>query len=384
MKNKFKIYIGKITRKHIVIVLMVLIVLVLAIPIFHYYSPEKPTIKITSDSEFTGDSFIFSGLISADCRCKLTAKLNNEILDLDNDGGFSIDVQLDGGTDKWTYDLIAVANGRLINLSSINKEKSGSIKRTSAELVMSPNISEWSGESIEFHFSGFPGSTISVSALTSYYVYEPLDESSIELDTQDFTIDDTGLITISMPFENSDNNRSTTYKISSSLAGYAIYEKDYKINNLNFNEEKQVAAKAAWEEEQEKNRILGSMETYTGNGNIKIAVSKSIKISRTVGYRYVLDPDNYQFVSFVLFAKNTGYDSKYVSPNYVTVIDENKRTYNYDQATYTYGNYFDTVDLQSNTFSDGYLAFILPKSHHKFTVVYNDGSNIIEKEIYVD
>lgn len=348
------------------------------------FAPEKPVINITSDSEFTGGSFVFEGNVVADCYCDIELELNNKSLEIDENGNFSKEIEISETKNNWEYELEATAKGKFINKSSQREKEEGELTRTLAKVEISSETKESDSGTTAITINAPVGTKLIVTAETSYFALDPYADNDEELSSQEIEVDETEIVNLELPFKNTYNNRSTIYKVVASFEGYADAEKELEIKNLNFDEARMKEEKVAYQKQKEIEKIKNSMETYTGSGDIQIAVSKDIKKSRTVGYRYVLDPENYQFVSFVLFAKNTGYLSEHVNPNYVTVIDESYRSYNYDQATYNYGNYFDSTDLQPNTYTDGWLAFILPKSHHKFTVVYNDGSNVIRKEIYVD
>ena len=362
--------------RRVLVGIVVLLFICLFLLINQISSPDSPKIEITSGNEFVGDSFVFTGIVTADCRCRLSLLLNGDELELDEDGNFSTEVDPYMEAGEWEYELVAVTHGGLLNLLNEEKTKSGSIEREDAAIVMDPKVSEWGEASIELHFSGLVGSTVSVTAVTSYYGYDSLDESQIQLSTKNMTIDDTGLFSLSVPFENSERNKETFYKVVATLNGYSTFEKDFAVKNLKFNKEK-------IDEELIKAKITSSMFEPVTVGTTALAILTGIKTDQYLGIYSVAHLSNKQYVSIPVLVYNTGYTSASTNPNYITVIG-GSRTYSYDTATYSWSLPFEAVDLQPNTYTSGFIVFVLPEDEHVFTVVYDNGYDLIKKDIYVE
>lgn len=211
--------------------------------------------------------------------------------------------------------------------------------------------------------------------------------------------DDSGKAVVSLPFEVSALTRSSTYRVRSEASDYLTSESVFTISNtlhdsgqvekererIRLAEEAAAKREAEAKEAARKQSIADSMRRYEGNGAIQIAIATNgIQKSRTIGYYYVNDPANFQYIRIPVFAKNVGLTTEHVNSLYFSIIDSSGRTYNVDTATYSMGNGFEATNLQPGTNKDGWLAFIVPKSEEELTLVYSDGfSGVIRKEIIV-
>jgi hypothetical protein len=97
----------------------------------------------------------------------------------------------------------------------------------------------------------------------------------------------------------------------------------------------------------------------------------------------VNSPKDFSYVRIGIAVKNEGGSVIHANPNYITIQDGNGRTYTHESETYSLGNYFDAVNLQPDSYTDGWMAFILPRDEHEFLLIYASSDGAVAKKIYV-
>lgn len=61
-------------------------------------------------------------------------------------------------------------------------------------------------------------------------------------------------------------------------------------------------------------------------------------------------------------------ESHHANSTNFTIMHQN-RIYNYEMETYSMNNYFEVINLQPDTYTTGWLLFLLPKAE-KYTLIY--------------
>jgi hypothetical protein len=197
------------------------------------------------------------------------------------------------------------------------------------------------------------------------------------------TLDGNGSGSVFMVFNNTYNAQTTKYILTATAEGYANGKKEIEVKNLKYDAGRVAKEEAAAVEQKRIADLKEQMDTYTNTSPVRIAVYQNVITSRTLGYYYVTDPKAAQFVRFGLSVKNVGSGEHHVNPNNVTVQDASGHTYTPDTATYGLGNYLDAVNILPGAEANGWLAFILPKDQHEFTVIYSSFDGIVTKNIFV-
>lgn len=336
-----------------------------------YYAPSMAAVALQDTYSFTGDNAEVTGRITTDCRCTFTATFNGEPLQLDAQGAFTKAVAVPAEQNESDFTIALAITGEGINKTTINQTATGKLKREQAILEAVEQPQEWEQQQIALRFNVLPDTQLELNGEPT--AAEWAQNGSGALRT----------VTIKAPFDLAYTTQNNSYKIAAKRSGYAPTEMTVTVKNIKYDGARVAKEESERREQERVQRIVDDMDTYTGNGSVQIAIQKDITKSRTVGYRYVLDPDNYQFIRLALFVKNVGFTEQHANPNYVTLVDSKGRTYNPDDATYGLGNYFDATDLQPNTYTSGWLAFIVPKAEKELTLVYSSFSDTVKKEFYV-
>jgi hypothetical protein len=226
----------------------------------------------------------------------------------------------------------------------------------------------------ELQLRGLPTSTVTVKGK----------------DEQTVTLSESGSGSILMAFDTVYNAQTNKYTLTVKANGYANGTKEMEVKNLKY-DEKRVAVDHEKEQkrlaaEAEKKRIQDlkdGMQQYEGNGDIQIAVHKDTLKSNCLSYSCVNSPKDYAYVRVGVFVKNVGNNVIHANPNHITIMDAQGRAYTHESATYSLGNYFDAVNLQPGSYTDGALAFILPRDQQDLTLIYASSDGTVAKKIYV-
>ena len=143
------------------------------------------------------------------------------------------------------------------------------------------------------------------------------------------------------------------------------------------------------ESERKSKEIVRRMKTWEGTGSARVSVSEVIAMSSFYdGYRTwrPKDPENYWYLLVDVAVLNASQSTLHVNPNFVTLIC-NSRVFNPDTNTYALDNYLDAIDLQPDTYTSGWLLFLVPKSEThtlRHTLVHQGiPDNVVKKEIVV-
>nr|MBO2493625.1 hypothetical protein [Clostridia bacterium] len=127
------------------------------------------------------------------------------------------------------------------------------------------------------------------------------------------------------------------------------------------------------------------MKQWEGTGRARVAVGNVIAMSSfSDGFMTwkPKDPDNTWYLLVGIGVYNASKSTLHVNPNFVTLIC-NKRAFNPDINTYSIDNYLDAIDLQPDTYTAGWLLFLVPKAE-TYTLVYEGMfDKTVKKEIIV-
>lgn len=361
------------SKRHWKIVTPLAAVFVLIVAVRGYNAPRSAAMELSDKYEFTGNSVEVTGKATARCPCKLELFVNGKPVKIDGDS-FKVSLDAPSGTDTGKIEVTAIVTGGRFNPKVIETKAESVFQRKSASIDVTNTILETGNAKFELQLSGLPGATVTVKGK----------------DEQSVTLDGNGSGSILMAFDTTYNAQANKYSVISKADGYAAGMKEIEVKNLKY-DEKRVAADQEKEQkrlaaEAEKTRIQNlkdSMQQYEGNGDIQIAVHKDTLKSNCLSYSCVNSPKDYAYVRVGVFVKNVGNNVIHANPNHITIMDAQGRAYTHESATYSLGNYFDAVNLQPGSYTDGALAFILPRDQQDFILIYASSDGTVAKKIYV-
>lgn len=356
-----------------------------------------PKLEVNFPKNFsTEKALTLTGSVIAECNCDLNLTINEKKVSVGPEGVFEYSLPISDTDNEKRISLQAQARGVFWNNSTQTNIRTETIRRASTPIsIDAPEQS--SGTSNNITITSIPAAKVSVTG----YFHRDIENKEVSPSTQPVTVvtNDSGEAKVTLPFENSPFTTKATYRFKVEVPHYLPSEQVITIENSAYDqaqvekeEERQRIAQeenakreAEAREVARKKSVADNMKVYEGNGSIMIAIANNgIQKSRTIGYYYVNDPANYQYIKVPVFAKNVGFTTQHVNSLYFSIIDSSGRTYNVDTATYSLGNGFEATNLQPGTNIDGWLAFIVPKSEQELTLVYSDGfSGVIRKEIIV-
>lgn len=340
-------------------------------------SSSVPIISTSNIREYHGNELTLTGSVIADCYCIVKAKMGDAELKLDEQGQFVHTVSLAESEKESALSITAEASPRFWIGSAKKAEAkiTAQPQETPIEFVDAPK--EWKGKEITFTIKLLSGSSIDLRG-----------GLAIILDSEEYPFKaewsnvsgskDMKLVTLKGAFDSAYNSEFENFKFTVKAKGYKTHEETIKVSNQNYDAKRVAADKEASQREMK----LLTMEQYNLGDDIQIAVSRNIPKSRTVGYRYVLNPDTSHFIRILVSVKNASLGEIHVNPNYITLRDSTGYTYNPDEATYGL-NYLDAIDLQPGGATSGWLAFIVPKDEKELTLIYSSFDGTITKKIYV-
>ena len=358
--------IGIFLRSHWKIVTPIAAVFLLFVGIRSYNAPRAAAIELSDKYEFIGNSVEVTGKAVAHCPCTLELSVNGKPVQIEN-GTFTTTIDVPSGTDTGKVDIAAKVTGGRFNPKSIESKAESTFQRKTVPIEAANTVLETGDGKYELHLHGMPGTSVTVKGT---------DEKTV-------TLDGNGSGTVLMAFNTAYNAQTTKYVLTAAADGYANGVKEVEVKNLKYDAARVAKEEVAAAEKKRVADLIEQMDTYTNTSPVRIAVYKDVIKSRTLGYYYVQDPNAAQFVRFGLSVKNVGSGEHHVNPNNVTVQDSSGHTYTPDTATYGLGNYLDAVNILPGAEAGGWLAFILPKDQHEFTVIYSSFDGIVTKEIYV-
>ena len=370
---------GKLTRytKRFVVLLLSLIkrhklpisaltaILLIAIGVYGMFIASSPTIALSETYEFSGDVVSITGRVHADCRCSIEATLNDLSLPLEEDGSFAFNLTVDTADDTGTIRVSAQARPLYLSSTTMTAtaESSFSRKPTLIEVVNAPQ--DWGRSKIELTVQGQSNATVSIAEVPNLQI----------------TLDDKGEGTIEAPFNLAYNLETNTFTLNAKANGYATGSNVVTVKNQKYDAErtaKEAEAKKLRELAEEAKR---NMESYTGNGDVQLAVGSDIKESRCISYSCANDA--WKFITVVAAVRNAGDQILYANPNDFTIQDTSGQAFTYDTSTFSYDHPFDAVSLQPGANTAGVLVFLVPKDETLFTLIYSGGGGSVAKPIAI-
>lgn len=359
-------------RRHWKIVTPIVAVFLLVVVVRSYSAPRAAAIELSDKYEFTGNTVEVTGKATVHCPCSLELSVNGKLVQIEGDT-FKTTIDVPDDTDSGKVEVMAKVTGSRFNAKTLETTVESTFQRRSVPIEATNTVLETNDGTYELHLRGMPGATVTVKGS----------------DEKTLTLDENGSGSIVMDFNTAYNAQTMKYTLTATAEGYANGTKEVEVKNLKY-DEKRVAADQEKEQkrlalEAEKKRVqdlIDNMQYYEGNGDVKVAVNGKAVRSNCVSYSCVNDPKNYSYVRIGVAVKNEGSDVIHANPNYITIQDSSGRTYTHESETYSLGNYFDAVNLQPDSYTDGWLAFILPREH-EFLLIYASSDGAVAKKIYV-
>lgn len=389
-------------RKPLFIALGILIVGIVAFLITNpilseHFKTVYPKLEVNFPKNFSTEKVLsFTGSVIAECNCELNLTINEEEIALNEDGSFEYTLPVTETENEKKVSIHAQTRGVFWDNSKQTNIRTETIRRASTPIDLEAP-SESSSDNNVIVVNTVPDTEVTI---TGYYHRDIENkEKSPEVSAVTGKADASGKAELAVPFESSAYTTKATYRIKATAPQYQLREQVFTIANSNYNEDavvkeqerQRIAQEEAAKREAEakeaarKKTIADEMGKYEGSGFIQIAIATNgIQKSRSIGYYSVSDPNKHQFIKVPIVVRNIGYTSDHVNPLYFTIVDSNGRTYNTDSSTYALGGYLEATTLQADTRTDGWLAFIVPKSEQELTLVYSDGfGEVIRKQIIV-
>jgi hypothetical protein len=375
-REKVRSFLRKIfamLRRQWKIVTPIVTVFLLIVAVRSYSAPRAAAITLKDQYEFTGKGAVITGSASVHCPCSLEVSVNGKPVTIEN-GAFSTAIDVPDGTDTGKVEVAAKVTGGAFNPKTIQTTTESSFQRKRVPIEVTNMLLETGDGKYELQVRGLPGATVSVKGT---------DEKTV-------TLDGSGSGFIVMAFNTAYNAQTTKYLLTAKAEGYAEGAKEVEVKNLKY-DEKRVAADQEKEQkrlaaEAEKKRVqdlIDNMQYYEGNRAVKVAVNGKAIRSNCLSYSCVNSPKDFSYVRIGIAVKNEGGSVIHANPNYITIQDGNGRTYTHESETYSLGNYFDAVNLQPDSYTDGWMAFILPRDEHEFLLIYASSDGAVAKKIYV-
>ncbi len=361
------------SKRHWKIVVPIAAVFILIVAVRGYNAPRSAAMELSEKYEFTGNSVEITGKAATSCPCKLELSVNGKPVQMDGDT-FKVALDAPSGTDTGKIEIVATVTGGRFNPKVVETRAESVFQRKSATINVTNSVLETGNSKFELQLNGLPGTTVTVKGK----------------DEQSVTLNANGSGSLLIAFDTAYNAQTNKYAITAKADGYANGSKEIEVKNLKF-DEKRVAADQEKEQkrlaaEAEKKRIQDlkeSMNQYEGNGDVQVAAYKETIRSNCLSYSCVNSPKDYSYVRVGVFVKNVGSNVIHANPNYITIMDAQGRAYTHESATYSLGNYFDAVNLQPGSYTDGAVAFILPRDQQDFILIYASGDGTVAKKIYV-
>ncbi len=375
-RRKLKRYLLNLTaalRRHWKIFTPIAAVFFLIVAVRAYNAPQAAAIELSDKYEFTGDKVEIAGKASASCPCTLELSVNGNPVQVE-DGAFKTTIDVPNGTDTGKVEISTRVKGGRFNPKIVETKAESAFQRKIAPIDVTNTVLETSDTKYELQLRALPVGVVTV---------EGNDEQTI-------TLNGNGSGSILMAFNTVYNAQTNKYMLTAKADGYANGMKEVEVKNLKYDEKR-----VALDQEKEQKRLAGEagkkriqdlkdgMQQYEGKGDVQIAVVKETFRSNCLSYSCVNSPKDYSYVRVGVFVKNVGNNVIHANPNYITIMDAQGRAYTHESATYSLGNYFDAVNLQPGSYTDGALAFILPRDQQDFILIYASSDGTVAKKIYV-
>ncbi len=357
-----------------------------------FLGAAEPVITVPPTQVYAKGNLTLTGSITADCFCTVKATLRlvedsgkpydpkvvDAALELNEHGQFTHTLSLVNDEKDSAIGITAEVSPRFWFGSQKTGKASITVKpqETPIELVDAPT--EWKDREIIFTLKLLSGSSVDLKGGLATVLSSEQYPFKAEWADIPGSTDSRKLVTLKGAFDTDYNQEFEGFKFTVKAKGYKTHEETIRVNNQNYDAKRVAADKEASQREMK----LLTMEQFNYGDDIQVAVSRNIPKSRTVGYRYVLNPDTSHFIRILVSVKNASLGEIHVNPNYITLRDSTGYTYNPDEATYGL-NYLDAIDLQPGGATSGWLAFIVPKDEKELTLIYSSFDGTITKKIYV-
>lgn len=346
---KYKLYAG-----------VVVALIVIAGGIYVMLAPSTPVITLQDHYDFAGENVEVSGRVEASCRCKVQATLNEKPLMLQSDGTFTMSLPVAATDNTGKIEVKATAQPlRLNSASKVAIAHSTYNRQPTLIDIVNPPM-EWGTAKIEFKLRGAPGASVTVQS---------------SKDTR-LVLDASGNGTAVVPFDTAYNVKSNNFIATAKIEGYANGYKAADVKNQKYDADRTKLEQMAEDAKKQ-------MESFSGNGNVRVAVYHDIVESNCIGYSCVNNPDSAKFIRIAIKVLNAGDRSIYVNPLYVTLRSTDGETYTHNSSTYSLSKPMESVALQPGAYTTGALAFIVGRSEKVFTLIYTSPDGSVAKPIVV-
>jgi len=359
-------------RKHWKILTPVIAVLIVIFGIQSVFATQAAAIVAVDKLEFSGGSVEIAGSVEEGCRCDTHVLVNDVEVAIADDHSFKASIPVSKDVHTGMAMIVAKTTGGLLSKSTMESTLEVSYQRKTASIEVTNSPLENGEAKYALTLKGIPNSVVSSK-----------EGSKTTLDAQ-------GNGTISVAFDTAYNLQKTPIALTITADGYMNGTSTIEVKNLKYDakrvaadQEKEAKRIAAENEKIRIQALIDQMNTYATDDDVGVAVYEDMMKSNCVSYSCVNDPKNYTYLRLAINVKNFGSDVIHVNPLYVTIQDSSGRAYTTESATYSLSNYLDAVNLQPGSYTDGWLAFIVPKSDHELTLIYASTDGSVSKRIYV-
>ena len=352
-------------KKHRLPIAGAALLLLVASGVYRMFTASSPVISLNESYDFSGEVVSIAGQVRADCRCSVEATLNDLPLALEADGSFTYNLTVGTTDDTGSIRVSAQSKPLYFSSNTMTTTAESSYSRKPTFIDVSNIPQEWGNSKVTLTLLGQPDAAISVAEVPG---------AQTRLDGQ-------GNGTVTVRFNLAYNVENNGFTIRAKADGYADGTKVVAVKNQKYDGDR-----VAKEVEAEKLRELAentkkNMESYSGNGDVQLAVSSEIPENRCISYSCA--NDGWKFITVAAVVRNAGNGVLYANPNDFTLQDSGGQTFTYDSSTFSYDHPFDAVSLQPNANTSGVLVFLVPKEETLFTLIYAGVNGSVAKPIAI-
>lgn len=363
--NRFWQFLLPFIMKYKLQIGVAVVLLLVARGAYGMFTASSPVITLNDKYDFSGSSVNITGQVKADCRCTVQATLNDKPLALQDDGTFTFSLPVDAAEN--TGKIQVKAEAKPLHISSTIKDATADStynrQPTVIDVVDAPQ--DWGSAKLTLALKGQPNASVTVKESPNVKVI----------------LDGDGKGSAVIPFSLAYNAETNPFTITAKAEGFAEGSKQVTVKNQKYDAKRVAKEEDAKKLKEMAEKAKSDMETYTGNGDVQLAVGSDIKENRCISYSCV--NNGWKFITVIALVRNAGDGVVYVNPNDFTLQDTDGQTFTYDSSTFSYDHPFDAVSLQSGGKSGGVLVFIVPKDSKVFTLIYAGHNGSVAKPIAI-
>lgn len=363
--NRFWQFLLPLIVKYKMQIGIAIVLLLVAKGAYGMFTASSPVITLNDKYDFSGSSVNVTGQVKADCRCTVQATLNDKPLSLQEDGTFTFSLPIDAAENTGKIQVKAEAKPLYISSTTKDATADSAYSRQPSAIDVVDVPQDWGSAKLTLALHGQPNASITVKESPDVKV----------------TLDGDGNGSAVIPFSLAYNTETNSYTVTAKAEGFAEGIKQVAVKNQKYDAKRVAKEEDAKKLKEMAEKAKSDMETYTGNGDVQLAVGSDIKENRCISYSCV--DSSWKFITVIALVYNAGDDVVYVNPNDFTLQDTDGQTFSYDSSTFSYQNPFDAVSLQPDGKSGGVLVFIVPKDSKVFTLIYAGHNGSVAKPIAI-